>query len=303
MRVLLSGTSGLIGTALKSALSARGDECISLVRPSSSPTQDRSLPWDPSIRWIDTDALADLGPVDAVVNLAGAGIADKRWSAPRKDEILSSRLRSTSTLVDALSAMASPPAVLVSASAIGFYGDHGDTAIDESTARGEGFLAEVCDRWEEAARPVTAHGIRLVVARTGIVLSPLGGALAKQLPLFKAGVGGRLSSGKQWMSWISLDDEIAALLWTLDHDTLSGPVNLVAPHPVTNRDFTQALADVLHRPAVMAVPAPALKLALGADLVEEALLSSARVMPRALLASGFAFTTAELDVALRSLLA
>ncbi len=303
MKVLVSGASGLIGTALKEALTARGDASISLVRPSSAPTEGLTVRWDPSAHWIDDEAVAALGPIDAVVNLAGAGIADKRWSTARKEEILSSRLDATTTLVGAISSMAMPPAVLVSASAIGYYGDHGDEPIDETTPRGQGFLAEVCERWEEAARSVTSHGIRLVVARTGIVLSPLGGALAKQLPLFKAGVGGRLSSGKQWMSWISLDDEIAALLWILDHETLSGPVNLVAPQPVTNRDFTHALADALHRPAVMAVPAPALKIALGAELVDEALLSSARVLPHALLADGFEFTSGELGDALSSLLA
>jgi len=302
VKVLLSGASGLIGTALKKALTARGDACVSLVRPASALTEEPLVHWDPTTGWIDDEALAALGPIDAVVNLAGAGIADKRWSASRKEEILSSRLDATSTLVDAISSMPSPPEVLVSASAIGYYGDHGEELVDESTTQGQGFLAEVCDRWEQAARPVTSHGARVVFARTGIVLTPLGGALAKQLPLFKAGVGGRLGSGKQWMSWISLDDEIAAVLWLLDHETLNGPVNLVAPHPVTNRAFTQALANVLHRPAVMSVPAPALKIALGAELVEEALLSSARVLPHALLASGFQFTSGELDAALSSLL-
>jgi uncharacterized protein (TIGR01777 family) len=302
MRVLVTGSSGLIGTALTEALTARGDTCVSLVRPASSAHHDHSVQWDPGAGTIDQDALDALGGVDAAVNLAGVGIADKRWTPERKHEILTSRLQATSTLVRALRRLPQPPTVLVSASAIGFYGDRGDEVLDESASSGSGFLAEVCVRWEEEAAPLASAGVRVVTARTGIVLTRRGGALAKQLPLFKAGLGGRLGPGSQWTSWISLHDEIAALLWAIDHPELEGPVNLVAPHPVTNMDFTTALAAALHRPAWFAVPAPALKVALGAELVDEALLSSARVSPGALLDAGFSFRDDQLDAALPSIL-
>ena len=302
MRVLISGASGLIGTALSAALDARGDEVIRLVRPSSTAGSPTSVSWDPVAGTLDQHHLEDQGPIDAVVHLAGAGIADRRWSAARKAEILASRTTSTELVVRAICELAAAPAVLVSGSAIGYYGSRGDEILTEASSCGNGFLAMVCAAWEAATAPAAAAGIRTVLARTGIVLSPAGGALAKQLPLFRAGVGGRLSSGSQWFSWITLDDEVAALVAAIDDPSLFGPVNLTSPNPVTNAIFTKALGRALHRPAGLAVPAAALKLALGAELVDEALLASQRVQPAALDAAGFEFRDPDLDTALARLL-
>ena len=302
MRVLISGASGLIGTALSAALDARGDEVIRLVRPSSTVGSPTTVSWDPLVDTLDRRRLTELGPIDAVVHLAGAGIADKRWSTARKAEILGSRTASTELVVRSICELEVAPAVLVSGSAIGYYGSRGDEVLTEASSCGHGFLAEVCAAWEAAAAPAAAAGIRTVLARTGIVLSPAGGALAKQLPLFKAGVGGRLSSGSQWLSWITLDDEVAALMAAIDDPSLVGAINLTSPNPVTNATFTKALGRALHRPAGLVVPAAALKLALGAELVNEALLASQRVQPAALLDAGFEFHDPDLDGALARLL-
>jgi uncharacterized protein (TIGR01777 family) len=302
VRVLLSGASGLIGQALGSALEARGDEVVRLRRPSSASSRAGGVAWDPSAGQIDDAALGALGPIDGVVHLAGAGIADKRWSPERKAEILDSRTESTTLLVQALGRLATPPSVLVSASAIGIYGNRGDEVLDETSATGSGYLADVCRRWEAAAQPAAQLGIRVATARTGIVLAREGGALGRQLPLFRAGVGGRLSSGHQWTSWITLTDEVRALCWLLDSPTISGPVNLTAPTPVTNAAFTSALGAALHRPAVLVIPSVALKLALGAELVEEALLASQRVHPAALEADGFSFEAADIEQGLDAVL-
>ena len=302
MRVLVSGASGLIGQALCRSLAERGDEVLRLTRPGGA-ARPGGISWDPATGSIDRGALEAQGPIDAVVHLAGAGIADKRWTASRKDEILSSRTSSTSLLVEALGELDHRPSTLVSASAIGFYGSRADELLDEESAAGDGFLAGVCQRWEAAAEPAAGFGIRTVLARTGIVLSSAGGALAKQLPLFRFGLGGKLSQGSQWMSWIELGDEVAALEWLLDHDELAGPVNLSAPQPVTNASFTSELARELHRPAFLSVPAAALRLALGTELVDEALLASQRVLPAALLRSGFDFRAPSLAAGLRIALA
>ena len=313
MRYVVTGSHGLIGSSLVASLEADGHEVLRLVRspdptpgPSSPPSPAAgaaaaatTAPWDPLAGRLDPAVLVG---VDGVVHLAGAGIADKRWNPARKREIRDSRVLGTRTIVDAMRKADSPPAVLVSGSAIGFYGDRGDEELDETTPRGGGFLARVCEEWEAEARRADEIGVRVVTARTGIVQSPAGGALGRQLPLFRVGAGGRLGSGNQWQSWITLEDEVAALRFALESDQLDGPVNLTAPHPVTNADYTKALAKVLGRPALFAVPKVALDLALGAELVGEALLASQRVLPRRLETAGFAFASPELAPALAVLL-
>jgi uncharacterized protein (TIGR01777 family) len=303
MNVLLTGASGLIGTAVQTALRERGDHVLVLARPSSVTTPPESIAWDPAAGFLDLAALEAAGPLDAVIHLAGAGIADKRWSESRKHEILRSRTASTELLVKSLGQLSNRPSVLVSGSAIGIYGSRGDEILTESSSAGTGFLADVCREWESAGSAATTFGIRTVLARTGIVLSPHGGALAKQLPLFKMALGGRLGSGTQWLSWISLDDEVAGLLAALDQKDLEGPVNLTAPEPVTNATFTKALGGVLHRPTVFATPGVALKTLLGAELVDEALLASQRVIPAALQSTGFKFEDTNVSEALSRLLA
>ncbi|HLM96249.1 MAG TPA: TIGR01777 family oxidoreductase, partial [Acidimicrobiales bacterium] len=244
-----------------------------------------------------------LDGADAVVHLAGAGIGDKRWSATRRQEIVSSRVQSTALLARSLAELDRPPSVLVSASAVGVYGDRGDEELTEASGPGSGFLAELCRAWEDATGRATQAGIRVVRLRSGVVLSAHGGALARQLPLFRLGVGGRLGSGRQWLSWISLADEVGAVLHALDEPSLEGPVNATAPTPVTNRDFTAALGRALHRPAVLAVPGFALRVALGSDLASEMVLAGQRVLPAKLSASGYEFSHADIDTALAALLA
>jgi hypothetical protein len=295
MKVLVSGSSGLIGTALRARLATAGHEVVRLVRSAPGPGEVR---WDLQARTIDRSALEG---IDAVVHLAGAGIGDKRWSEAYKREILDSRVVGTTLLAEALAGMERRPAVLLSGSAIGVYGSRGDEELDEASAPGTGFLADVCTAWEAATAPAEAAGIRVVHLRTGIVLSPAGGALKKQLPLFRFGLGGRFGSGRQWQSWISLDDEIGAIEHLLAAP-VSGAVNLTAPAPVTNREFTQTLARVLKRPAFLPVPAFAPKLLLGAELVQNLLLDGQRVLPRRLLDDGYAFAHADLETALRALL-
>lgn len=288
MKIAVTGASGFIGTALVAALTERGDEVTPFVRPTSQATSASSVRWDPSRGLIDEGDLRRIGALDGVVHLAGAGIADKRWSTQRKFEIMRSRVASTTLLVQALSSMTSGPEFLASGSAIGFYGARGDEVLDETSERGDGFLSDVCVQWERAAEPWTSSGRRLALLRTGIVMSRHGGALKRQLPLFRAGLGGPLASGDQWLSPISLRDEVRAILWVLDN-RLSGPVNLVSPEPVTNRTFTKILANEIHRPAFVRVPAFALKFALGSELATQAVLSSQRVTPRLLSESGFNF--------------
>lgn len=303
MKILVSGASGLIGRALVTELDRRGDEVVVLVRPGSAPSERTSVAWDPSRREINRAALEAAGTIDGVVHLAGAGIADGRWTSARRSEILRSRVDGTTTLATAIAEMAEPPKAFLSGSAIGYYGDAGEDAVDEKSPAGSGFLAEVCEQWEASAAAAADAGIRTALLRTGIVLSPAGGALKKQLPLFKAGLGGRMGSGRQWMSWISIDDEIAAIVALLGDLELEGPVDLTAPEPVRNADFTKALAAALRRPAVLPVPSLALRAALGGELVDEALLASQRVKPTRLLEAGFAFSHKTIDQALASLLA
>ena len=301
MRYLITGASGLIGTALGTALENDGDEVHTLVRPGSTERKG-SISWDPANGQIDERALSSVGEFDAVVHLAGAGIADRRWSKARKRELVESRIKSTQLLVDAISDGSLRTKSLISGSAIGVYGDRGGQLLVEGSTKGAGFLADLCEDWEHAAQGAADHGVRTVLARTGIVLSTEGGALAKQLPLFRAGVGGRLGRGTQWVSWISIDDEVAALRALAIDERATGAFNLTAPNPVTNAQLTKALGSVLMRPAVLPVPPAALKLALGAELVDEALLASQRVLPEKLESLGFTFEHPELEQALASLL-
>ncbi len=295
MKIAISGSTGLIGSALARELRGEGLSVLRLVRRQA--TADDEVRWDP---FGDVDT-APLEGVDAVVHLAGAGIGDRRWSDSYRRQLRDSRIEGTRTLARALAGLRVKPAVLVSGSAVGFYGETGDTAADESAARGEGFLADMCRDWEAAAAPAADAGIRVVHPRTGIVLARQGGLLGKVLPLFRAGLGGRLGNGRQWMSWISLDDQIAALRFLLSGN-LDGPMNLTAPTPVTNADFTKALGAALHRPAPFIVPATALRLALGGFADEGALISQ-RVVPDRLLTSGFTFKDPSLRPALDGILA
>ncbi len=296
--VALTGGSGLIGTRLRQALTRRGDRVVSFVRdPARAGPGDRF--WDPASGHLDALAVEGL---DAVVHLAGEPIASGRWTAARKRRILESRVRSTRLLCDALATAQEPPSVLISASAIGYYGDRGEAWIAEESEPGEGFLAEVCVAWEEATQAARAAGIRVGLARIGVVLAPEGGALARMLPIFRLGLGGRLGNGRQYLSWIGIDDAVAALEHALDCEALSGPFNLVGPKPVTNAEFTRTLSRVLSRPAVLPAPSLALRLAVG-EMAQALLLDSARIAPRRLQSTGFRFRHPDLEGALRSLLA
>jgi len=298
VRVLVSGSSGLIGSALVDALESGGHEPIRLVRGAANDAGE--IGWDIAAGRLSPD---DLRGVEAVVHLAGAGIGDHRWTDEYKREILESRTLGTALLVRALTAMDVPPAVLVSGSAVGYYGNRDDEILTEDSRRGTGFLADVTRAWEAAAAPAAAAGIRTVLLRTGLVLAPEGGTLGQLLPLFRWGLGGPLGAGRQWWSWIALDDEVRAIVHALETTTVRGPVNATATHPVTNAEFTKTLGKALHRPAFLRTPAPALAAALGAERAHELVLASQRALPRALEASGFEFrypTLAELTPTLRN---
>ena len=282
MQVAITGSSGLIGSALKGALEGAGHTAIPVVRSTPGPGE---IGWHPSDGSIDAAAFEG---IDAVVNLAGAGIGDQRWNDERKRIVLESRTSSTSLLATTLAGLDHGPRVLLSGSAIGYYGDRGDEVLTEQSGPGDGFLSEVCVAWEGAAQPAVDAGIRTAFLRTGIVQSPDGGALAKTLLPFKLGVGGRLGSGTQWWSWISIDDEVRAIMHLLTSQ-LSGPVNLTAPNPVRNQDYTKALGHELGRPTLFPIPRFGPKLLLGAELAETLLYQSQRVLPAALEADGFRF--------------
>jgi uncharacterized protein (TIGR01777 family) len=298
MDILVTGSSGLIGSALTGRLGAAGHEVTRLVRSSGAVQQGR-IQWDPAAERLDAESLEGF---DAVVHLAGESVATGRWTAAKKERIRSSRVQGTRLLAQTLARLGRPPGVLVSASAVGYYGDRGDESLDEQSAPGSGFLAEVCQEWEAAADPAREAGIRVVHPRIGLVLSASGGALAKMLPLFRLGLGGPLGSGRQYVSWITLDDLVAAICHSISTDSPSGPVNAVAPEPATNRQFTRALGRALRRPARLPAPAFALRAMLG-PMADELLLSSTRVIPRRLTASGFAFGDLQLEEALLRLLA
>ena len=295
MKIVISGASGLIGTQLVAKLSSSGHEVVRLVRRSPKPGE---IQWNPKSGTLDAAALEG---VDAVIHLSGAGIGDKRWTDGYRKEILDSRTATTALLATTMASLSRKPSVFLSGSAIGIYGARNDEQLTEVSTHGTGFLAEVCEQWEAAAKPAVDAGIRTVYLRTGIVLSPKGGALKKLLPLFKLGVGGKFGNGKQWQSWISIDDEIGAIEHLLTAN-VSGAVNLTAPNPVTNAEFTKVLASVLKRPAIVPVPTFAPKIVLGGELADALLFTGQRVIPAALNASGYMFKHTTLESAFRSLL-
>lgn len=312
VNVLVAGARGLIGQALVAHLLEAGHQVSALVRPGGGPGggagkgsggrsgEGPGVAWDPAAGRIDQAALAG-GGFDAVVNLAGAGIGDRRWSPARRKELVESRVGATRLLVGALGAPGAPR-VLVNASAVGYYGDRGSQVLTEASGPGQGFLAELCQAWEKEALAAASQGVRVVVVRTGIVLAPKGGALGRQLPLFRLGLGARLGRGQQYTSWISLHDEVAVLTRCLEDPGLAGAVNATAPHPVTNAELTAAIARQLGRPAFLSVPPGLLRLALGRELADEMLLASQRVLPARLEEAGFSFSHPTLAGALRAVL-
>ncbi|GGW42472.1 TIGR01777 family oxidoreductase [Streptomyces griseoloalbus] len=296
-RIAVAGASGLIGGALVRSLTADGHEVVRLVR--GAPGAADEVRWDPERGSVDADGLAGC---DAVVNLAGAGVGDRRWTAAYKARIRAGRVRGTAALAEAVAGLPEGvrPRVFVNGSAIGYYGETGDRTVDESAPPGEGFLPRLCVEWEAAAAPAREAGVRTAFARTGLVVAHGGGAWGRLFPLFRAGLGGRMGDGRQFWSFVALHDEVAALRHLLDTEGLSGPFNLTAPHPVTNREVTEAMAHVLHRPAVLAVPAPVLRTVLG-EMAGD-VLGSARVVPARLLASGFRFAFPRIEGAIRAAL-
>ena len=298
MNVVIAGSSGLIGSALTGQLVESGARVTHLVRPGKVLGPDE-VRWDPTAGILDPSALEG---AQAVVNLAGRPIEPRRWSDDYRADILNSRVRATSLLAKTMAALGEPPAVLVNASASGFYGDRGDEQLTEDSAPGSGFLAGVCQQWESATQPASAAGIRVVMVRTGLVLSPQGGAMGRMLPLFKLGVGGRIGPGTQWWSWIALEDEVGAIRHALDQATVRGPVNLTAPQPVTNAEFTTTLAQAVGKPAGLAVPRFALRAAMG-EFADEGLLASQRILPARLEETGYQFRQPALAGAFERLLA
>jgi uncharacterized protein len=295
--VLVTGAHGLVGTRLVRALRADGHRIRRLVRGEPEGADD--VRWDPAAGALDAASLAG---VDAVVHLAGAGIGDRRWTEARKRLILDSRTQGTTLLASTIAALDPKPRVLVSASAVGYYGDRGDAVVTEESGPGDDFTANVCVQWEAACDPAREAGIRVVNNRTGIVLAAHGGVLRRLLLPFKLGIGGRLGSGEQYMSWISLADEVGAIVHLLGADAVSGPVNLTAPNPVTNREFTRALGEVLHRPTFLPTPLVPLKAVYGGELVQHLLLDGQRVEPAVLASIGYEFRHRELGDALRNVL-
>jgi len=295
MRVMISGASGLVGRELVRLLTASGHSVTRLVRREAG---EGELRWDPRTGQLEEEPPSG---IDAAVHLAGENIAAQRWTAAVKRRIRDSRVEGTRRLCETLARWARPPRTLISASAIGYYGDRGDERLEENSPAGSGFLAEVARDWEAATQPAAAAGIRVVVVRLGVVLSPRGGALVRMLPIFRFGGGGVIGSGRQYWSWISLDDTAGAICHLLENESVSGPVNVVAPQSVTNAEFTKTLASVLSRPAMVPLPAFAARWALG-EMAEGLLLASARVEPKRLLESGFEFRHPTLATALRSLL-
>ncbi|HEX5426374.1 MAG TPA: TIGR01777 family oxidoreductase [Candidatus Acidoferrales bacterium] len=297
MRILISGASGLVGTAVASALRADGHEVIRFVRPrgTCSPGDVR---WDPAAEFVDAEGMEG---AEAIVHLAGAGIGDSRWSETRKKTLRESRVNSTRTLVEAVARLRRKPRILLAASAVGYYGDRGDDVLNESSSNGEGFLAALARDWELESLRAQSIGLRVVLLRFGMILSAEGGVLPRMTTPFKLGLGGRLGNGRQWVAWIALEDAIGVIRAALVDDALSGPVNVVSPAPVRNAEFTQALAGALHRPAIFSIPVFALRLAFG-EMAMELLLASQRVEPAALIEKRYAFRLPGLEDALRSML-
>ena len=297
LRILISGASGLIGTALADFLRQQRHTVVSLVRREVI-DHSSEISWKPAEAWLEP---ASIEGFDAIVHLAGENIADKRWSPERKQQIIESRVRPTELLARCIKNLSKPPRVFISASAIGYYGSRGDQLLSEDSSAGQGFLAETTQQWEASAQLIASASTRLVIARIGVVLAPNGGALAKMLPFFKSGLGGVVASGDQFLSWIVLDDLVGAIYHLLQRQDLSGVFNLVAPNAATNRDFTQALSKALHRPAIVPVPKFAIS-ALYGEMGEATALASLRVSPKRLLESGFSFQFSELDAGLRHVL-
>jgi len=297
VRVLISGAGGLIGTALARALAAQGDTVARLVR--ARPRDAHEFGWDPVAGTVDPAAFVGC---DAVVHLAGASIAAGRWSARRKTEILASRRLGTRLIARSVARAASTPAgapvVLISASGVGIYGDRGDEVLDEGSSTGEGFLAEVARVWEGEALPAAEAGARLVHSRFGLVLASAGGALPRLALPFRFGLGGPIGSGRQWVSWVAVQDAVRAVLWALSHNSLVGPLNIVSPYPVTQMQFSRALGVILHRPAILPMPAAVIRAVLG-EMGRELVLAGQRALPRRLVAAGFVFDQPDIEPALR----
>jgi uncharacterized protein len=296
LNILLSGSAGLIGSALTSYLTKNQHRVIRLVR--RSPSGSDEIAWDPGKGALDKSAIEGL---DAVIHLAGANIAAGRWTAEKKQLIRESRIAGTRLLAQSLAHLFDPPKVFISVSAIGYYGNRGEEELVETSRMGEGFLPELCREWETATAPAAMRPIRTVIPRIGMVLSRTGGALALMIPLFRLGLGGRIGGGGQYVSWIAIDDLMRTISHALSCETLQGPVNAVSPYPVTNRAFSKTLGHVLSRPTAFALPAFAARLALG-QMADEVLLSSARVSPVQLIKSGFQFAFPQLEDALRHIL-
>ena len=295
MKVLVSGATGLVGSALSKELENKGHDVVVLSR--SRPSSEDTIRWDPSSGRIDASRL---GGIDAVVHLAGENIVG-RWTEEKKRKIRDSRVQGTRLLAESIAGLSEKPQAMVCASAIGYYGDRGNELLREESNSGNAFLSRVVEEWEAAAQPAREVDIRVANLRFGIVLSPEGGALGTTLPIFKLGGGGKVGSGRQWWSWVALDDVVGALVHALENESVEGPVNVVAPNPMTNAEYTKVLGDVLNRPTVLPAPAPALRLGLG-QVADELLLASARVEPAKLKESGYDFRYPELKGALRHLL-
>ncbi|MEO2046656.1 MAG: TIGR01777 family oxidoreductase [Pirellulales bacterium] len=295
MRIAITGASGLIGSHLLPTLSAQGDEVTRLVR---HPAESGEVSWNPQQESLDLSALDGF---DGVIHLAGENIASSRWTTSMKGRIRESRVRGTHAISSGLARLATPPKVLIAASAIGYYGNRGAELLDEQATPGEDFLAKVVYDWEQATEPAANAGIRVVRLRIGVVLSPAGGALAKMLTPFQLGAGGRVGNGRQYWSWIAIDDVIGVIRYALSHQALTGPINAVTPTAITNAQFTQTLGRVLHRPTFLPMPATAARIVLG-EMADALLLSSTRVVPKQLLDSGYSYQYPELESALRHLL-
>ena len=295
MNVLISGATGMIGSALIPELEAGGHRITRLIR---SPEGDDDVRWDPATGEVDAPRLEGH---DAAVHLAGESIGEGRWTPEKKKRIMESRKKGTRLLAETIANLPEPPGVMVSASAVGYYGDRGNELLREDSRPGSDFLAEVCKAWEAAADPARQAGIRVVHPRFGIVLSPKGGALGRTLPIFKLGGGGRIGSGRQWWSWVALDDVVGAIVHALTNDSVEGPVNVGSPNPLTNAEYTRVLGRVLNRPTIFPLPAPAARLALG-EVADALLLASQRMQPARLQETGYEFRYSELEGALRHLL-
>lgn len=297
MKILVSGSSGLVGSALVAYLRDQGHTVVRLVRQTPAEKSEPAIVWNPETGRYNT---SDCEGFDVVINLAGENIAT-RWNNTKKQKILESRVKTTRLLSECLAKLENPPRLFINASAVGFYGNHGTTELTEQTPPGEGFLADVCKQWEEATMPAQQRGIRVAILRIGTVLSPKGGALSMMLPAFKMGAGGKIGSGKQYISWIVIDDLLRIVSFLIDNDACSGPFNVVSPNPVTNEEFTETLGRVVSRPTMIPMPAMMAKLMFG-EMADEVLLTSIRAMPYRLQHAGFGFQHPRLEEALQSII-